>query len=96
MTPVTQWVCGGFFILICGSYGYSTLLAGEQRTEKKEWRDEHNRILEKKLEGIESRQRSLDHDVHEEARRVDNKLDKINENIMKLLQERPIREAHKQ
>lgn len=95
MSTATQWVCGGLFVLICGSYGYGTLLAGEQRVEKKEWRDEHNRVLDKRLEQIEARQRSLDHDVHEKAQRTEDKLDKINDNLMRLLQERPIREAHR-
>ena len=44
--------------LLLGSYLYTWSADKEQATEKKEWRSEHNRVLEKSLQEIKETQKA--------------------------------------
>ena len=63
--------------LLLGSYLYTWSADKEQTTEKKEWRSEHNRVLEKSLQEIKETQKQTAQETKENQNQVRETLQKI-------------------
>ena len=63
--------------LLLGGYLYTWSADKEQTTEKKEWRSEHNRVLEKSLQEIKETQKQTAQETKENQNQVRETLQKI-------------------
>ena len=63
--------------LLLGSYLYTWSADGKQTEEKKEWRSEHNRVLEKNLQEIKETQKQTAQETKEYQNQVRETLQKI-------------------
>lgn len=76
-------VSGGVALLttlIFASFAYTWSETGRQDTEKKEWRKEHQQVLDKKFEEVKDQQKEL-------AKALDQNNDRIQEMLRTLLEE---------
>ncbi len=63
--------------LLLGSYLYTWSADGKQEEEKKQWRSEHNRVLEKNFDDVKENQKNIEKVVTENQKDVQKTLQEI-------------------
>lgn len=63
--------------LLLGSYLYTWSADGKQTDEKKEWRSEHNRVLDKNFDELKQNQKNIEKVVTENQKDVQKTLQEI-------------------
>lgn len=77
-------------VLVLGAYGYTWSESKSEQTEKKEWRQEHQRVLDKKFDEIKHGQEKLesminksDSNVKDMLQRILDEQKKVSDNLKK-------------